>query len=551
MIALALSGLVLLFFFLVSGITLTKVFKIRASAVEKILLGLAVTNTVASTLSLFVAVNSTALIILLFCLFPLLYFIKGDLRLLFFLFRNKNAVIISALPFIICFLIISLGPPLLYDTGLYHLQTIKWIEEYPVVPGLANLHSRFGFNSNLFSLYALTSLANIFGQEIFAVNFIIFSTLVFYFIQMLSNICKKSGISNLFIFNLLMLFSVLNLPRDFASPTPDFITTLLTIFIFSRIINDDNKDLPVLKKYIPLFILSVYGITVKLSMIPIIFLFIILFIRYRQDLKATFRILPVIVIIILPWITRYIILTGWLIYPFPSVDIFNFDWEVPLANVINEKLSVIGFSRSPDEHWKEAAEMSLFQWFPIWWDRLMLMNKLKILASLVFPIMILTGWLAKKIKSDFMTIAAIITSFAGVIFWFINAPDLRFGRTFILFASISPLVIMNFRIPTLNPIHIYKGVLFLLISYFFIYNIRKIQSVFESGFKDRIVKSQVIEIPAEVKFQTINIKGGYIFVPSDGDRCFNSSIPCTPFQDTSLVMRGINPGRGYRKSTGP
>jgi len=30
--------------------------------------------------------------------------------------------------------------PLSYDTGLYHAQNIRWIETYPLVPGLGNLH---------------------------------------------------------------------------------------------------------------------------------------------------------------------------------------------------------------------------------------------------------------------------------------------------------------------------------------------------------------------------------------------------------------------------
>ena len=42
-----------------------------------------------------------------------------------------------------------------FDTGLYHTQSIRWIEEYGVVPGLANLHSRFGYNSAAFALCAL------------------------------------------------------------------------------------------------------------------------------------------------------------------------------------------------------------------------------------------------------------------------------------------------------------------------------------------------------------------------------------------------------------
>lgn len=44
------------------------------------------------------------------------------------------------------------------DTGLYHAQAIRWIEEYGVVPGLGNLHSRFAYNSAAFPLCAVYSM---------------------------------------------------------------------------------------------------------------------------------------------------------------------------------------------------------------------------------------------------------------------------------------------------------------------------------------------------------------------------------------------------------
>ena len=53
-----------------------------------------------------------------------------------------------------------------YDTGLYHAQAIRWIEEYGVVPGLANLHSRFGYNSASFALSAFFSETWLIGQQI-------------------------------------------------------------------------------------------------------------------------------------------------------------------------------------------------------------------------------------------------------------------------------------------------------------------------------------------------------------------------------------------------
>lgn len=56
-----------------------------------------------------------------------------------------------------------------YDTGLYHAQAIRWIEEYGVVPGLANLHSRFGYNSASFALSAFFSETWLIGRPMHCV----------------------------------------------------------------------------------------------------------------------------------------------------------------------------------------------------------------------------------------------------------------------------------------------------------------------------------------------------------------------------------------------
>ena len=47
---------------------------------------------------------------------------------------------------------------LLYDSDLYHGQSIRWIEEYGVVKGLGNLHERFAYNSSFFAVSALYSM---------------------------------------------------------------------------------------------------------------------------------------------------------------------------------------------------------------------------------------------------------------------------------------------------------------------------------------------------------------------------------------------------------
>lgn len=45
------------------------------------------------------------------------------------------------------------GPATQHDSGLYHTQAVRWAATYPVVPGLAHLHGRLAFN-NASLLYA-------------------------------------------------------------------------------------------------------------------------------------------------------------------------------------------------------------------------------------------------------------------------------------------------------------------------------------------------------------------------------------------------------------
>ena len=53
-----------------------------------------------------------------------------------------------------------------YDTSLYHAQSIRWIEEYGVVPGLASLQLRYGYNSSAFAMTALYSFRDFVGQSL-------------------------------------------------------------------------------------------------------------------------------------------------------------------------------------------------------------------------------------------------------------------------------------------------------------------------------------------------------------------------------------------------
>lgn len=161
------------------------------------------------------------------------------------------------------------------DTGLYHAQAIRWIEEYGVVPGLGNLHSRFAYNSAAFPLCAVYSMrwlgGSLFPEGMHAVQG---------FLALLVGI-QCSGIRTLAvrrrvrvsdfvrvggIYYLTVLFG------EMVSPASDYFAMLLLLFIlidWLDLLESGEKEAA---PYALLSLLLVFTVTVKLSAAVILLL---------------------------------------------------------------------------------------------------------------------------------------------------------------------------------------------------------------------------------------------------------------------------------------
>ncbi|WP_078131789.1 LIC_10190 family membrane protein [Leptospira kirschneri] len=553
MLAILISSISSLYIFISLGILAERILKVKFQFTDRVLVGLSVTNTLVSFVSLFLPITVSVLyIFLLFCS-VFLYFERENLKSLAFDWIRKSIVFIITFPFLLSALIFSLNPPFAYDSGLYHIQSIKWIQEYSVVPGLANLHGRFGFNPNIFTIFALTSLKEIFKQEIFSVNFLVYSLLVLHSINRIYKILKQEGFTNSFLLNSIVLFLVLEQFMSLSSPTPDLISIVLPLYILTNLPKNENHSELNLENYFVSIILSVYTISVKLSTVPLCILILLLMIRYKFDRKKLSIVISIMFLILLPWLIRNVILSGYLIYPFPAIDIFNFDWKVPLNAVVSEKLSITGWARNPGEGYKEAAQMKFWEWFPIWWSSISKLNRLFIIISFLSPIFIFIYSLFKKVKIDFQTFAILFTSWMGAIFWILLAPDIRFGKAFLGISAISPLFYFNFRIDFF-PIKISKTskqvilvFIFIVISVFLIN--RRTYNRFKSFIRENsalFVRPKKIEIPQNLEFKKIQMNHLEVFIPAEGDRCYDYKIPCMPYRNHTLILRGKTLQSGFK-----
>jgi hypothetical protein len=548
MIAIVLSSILSVYFFLVLGISFTKATKFTASYVETFLLGIVVTNTITTILSLFIPININVLVGFLVLCTVLLFFAKKEFQQLAAFLKTKKTVVYFSLPFILIALVTILRTIDVTDFGLYHLQTVKWIEQYSVVPGLANLHGRFGFNPNIFTLCALTTLFEFFNQEIFSINFVLFCIYVLYFINVIYSNFKRNGITNLVVFNFAVFLFLLGMSGSLSTPTPDFISITFPLYIFVRLINSFNSDRKTEShQYLIFLILGVYVATVKLAAIPIVILPIALIIKSRIGFKRVIAVLPFLCLILVPWLIRNVILSGWLIYPFPSLDLFSFDWQVPLHKVIREKMDITGWARDKS---LAAAYMPINEWFPLWWkrlispDKILFVSKYKMffMASMIFPVVELIGLMTKRIKFDFKLFLVVLVSFIGVMFWFSLAPDFRFGKGFLIVSVLSPLLFLPFKIdfswePNYKPTY-FLGIIIVVLSFSFFQdnlgeNLKKI--VREN--MQRSIKPDIMESAAKVPFRVQKISGVDVYIPLKQDKCIEHCLPGTPYLDSTLVLR--------------
>ncbi len=555
MVALLLASLSSVFLFFSLGAFFSKIVSIEAGIAVKLFIGLVIANSIASIASLFMPVSFYLLAAVLFLAVVSFVYIKTDFIRLVIAVRQKKMPILMAAPFILIAFWVCSGQPTNYDTGLYHLQSIKWIEEYGVVPGLANLHSRFGFNPNVFTLYALTSFKSIFGQEIFVVNFILFSASIIYFLIEMLKALKQNGASNIFIFNGILFVIVLGGYTILSSPTPDFVSLILNIFIFSYMLRLSEKDAENgIRKFIPILILCTYTLTVKLANLPLTILVVFILLKHLSNIRKWVSVLPWLGLIILPWLARNVIISGWLVYPFPALDLFSFDWKIPVKDVIHMKEEITGWSRVPGDGAMAAAKLGIQNWFPLVWIQLTKMEARILIAAFIFPVIYFVGLIIKKIKYNFYVTAIISASFLGVFYWLLLAPDFRFGQAFITMAALSPLLYLQFDFKLYSagkPLTVYLFYTFLLFYTlsFSWNNVFRNAKQLPTEFAQRLIKPQIIANTKGQTFETYRTDTATIFVPKGDERCFNHCIPCTPYPDTTLALRNGTISSGFKHST--
>lgn len=357
------------------------------------------------------------------------------------LFSKSNVAV--TLAFLLVLALFTIVPPYNTDSSGYHFLAILWNEKFSAVPGLANLFPQYGYNSSFFVLSAAFSFTTIFYQSIYPINAVL---TVMFFLWILKKSYKYSDARKYLLWMMLLVF-LRQFPINLASPSADSLASILVFYVLFSVFEMDMEKAGQ-KDWKYLLVLAVFAIIIKLSTLPLIIVGLLPFICRRQNFRKNcldyLRLMPLLSLIIVPWIVRNLILSGYLIFPFPAVDLFSFEWKVPLDVAWREQIHISQGAKMAGEDWLAVSKMPITQWFPKWLPNVWNdnhFNFLLVVAGLLSPLMLAVVFFFRKNMQPGV-LFSIFMACSGVWFWVLTSPDIRFGYHYLVPCIVFPSMVI-------------------------------------------------------------------------------------------------------------
>ena len=325
------------------------------------------------------------------------------------------------------------------DTSTYHALSIHFIEEYGVLKGLGNLMGNIAYNSSWLPFTALFSLHFLSPLSLHGVNGLLALVLSIYALEHLLSF-HKHNVHITDLLDMAILFYVLVVACVLQSPATDQPAMLFSLYVLTRFAEETEyltESLSEEKVHVLalLSVAAVFSATLKLSTAPLALVALapaFLLIKNKQFAQVGIY-LACGILTILPFLVRNFFVSGYPVYPFPSLDIFPVDWKIPLERVIIDSDQIKTYARTLPE--VEQITMGFKEWFPIWLENTENYDKLLLAAAVLsaagFFLMVCRN-LSEKKKSNPYILLTFASALACMLFWLLNAPTVRFGLAYLL-----------------------------------------------------------------------------------------------------------------------
>lgn len=435
-----------------------------------------------------------------------------------------------------------------YDSDLYHGQSIRWIEEYGVVKGLGNLHNRFAYNSSFFALSAFYSMY-FFGLKLHAVNGFIAWILS---VSCLSLFCSRKE-KRLFLSDFARITAIYYLTLivdEIVSPASDFAVMCTIFYLVIALLDLFEKEKGNITSEVPYALICLgcaFAVTLKLTtgLLLIITAIPLCVLIKNHNWKRIGSYVLCGFLLVLPWLVRNVLISGYLIYPMTSLDVFPVDWKMPadIVNFDSDEIKVFGRALYD----VSKIDVPVWEWFPNWFRTTLSTTERGIIildfVSLVIIFFRLVWDIVKRNVQRLHLNILYFTVAASFSFWFLSAPLIRYGYVYALLL-----------------IALYWGEI--ICSIFERIHSLRLDSILYYGVLAACVLKCLMLGPYVISYSkqpyymmqqdyghyevtSVEVDGQVIFVPVEGDRTGYDIFPTTPNVRENLSLRTSNVKDGF------
>lgn len=441
------------------------------------------------------------------------------------------------------------------DEGVYHAQYIKWIEAYKIIPGLGNIQHRFAFNSHWHVLASLMNGSFVTGQESNHINSMLYllGFAAFFRAALQQGFTKYLGIGFLLAMHLpfVMCYHIIAPSADYALMLLSWVITLLAVEKWQA-----GRFWALDMHAWAMLVIAAFAITVKVSAAPLAVLPAAIWLKAIVGDKR-WKLLVVsaslCLVFWLPWLGRNYILSGSLVFPV-SITALDAEWAIgkPLYNEALEFIVEGGYTLyRPDrvlvsQH--DPLSVRLQKWFLY---NIRMYDRAILIAALLLPLLLLT--IRKQLQQGGHLLVIVISSYLGILYWLLTAPDPRFGLGYLIplaLLGIVPLVngllkgksYARFVMPA-TALAILCCWALSFVFYFYLYN------QFTADGRVAATNSPTKGLLMPYPYPTVHKTAPNGFNLADnGHTCWDAPLPCLEYEDPNIIMLGneLQDGFGYK-----
>jgi hypothetical protein len=434
-----------------------------------------------------------------------------------------------------------IGARITYDTGLYHIPFLLWMEEYPAPLGLTNLEGRLGFNSSWLifnSAFRIPALGWGFLKGTECAVWVVASCYVLDGLFRRWNHFDTGNrallISMTFAY---AAYSALAGPSTVSSTdnAPNIFGFMAAFAFIEFCVAVRERNAPAQRRtFLLLAMLVALAITGKLSLAPVmIFVFFGVGIAISREVPMRLLIPAGLacILLIISWCVRNVLLSGCLAYPVPQTCGESVSWAAGALNALEMRNEISASARGYG-----ASD---------WAVRGLILQRPTVVVGLLFLVgtyMLIRRRTSLRLATSnsrprpahgrftYEETSIMAVAVTGISFWFITAPAPRFCWSFLLLSTVilnagwcrdHGIGFVNHVMTITTPLRRRRYLAFTVLSVALIFCWQLVRHPDLSG-------SFPVPTPS-TRLMKSDITGFEARTPVEGDQCWAVIQPCTPY----------------------